>query len=386
MPCRRLRRRAPHHHYQNTRTQPLRNPNTSTSGGTSLTAAPAFRILATMNPGGDYGKRELSPALRSRFTEIWVPPLRAREDVEAVVLGALAVPRPLGGVGASVSASASLAWLAGECVCVVGIEWSWCPCIARPNLNPTHTTTITKPPHTTQSPCSPSSTGCAPPPRTPARPPLPPPPAGPWPSPSATSSPGPASSAPWRRRRGKKVRVGVVVGVLDTGDPARSLIAELTPPPPLTLNHTGTIMPSPEAFIHGAELVFLDGLGLGLGASATTNAAVAAARARARRRLLALLPEVRWLLLILCARWGFSRCNEATQHPRSTSLHSATQDQRPLAERAWVAAAASLAITSSATTGEDSPGANVFGMGAFTVPRGPLPRVDARCVFTNGGG
>ena len=32
-----------------------------------------FRIFATMNPGGDFGKRELSPALRSRFTEIWVP-------------------------------------------------------------------------------------------------------------------------------------------------------------------------------------------------------------------------------------------------------------------------------------------------------------------------
>ena len=25
-----------------------------------------------MNPGGDYGKKELSPALRNRFTEIWV--------------------------------------------------------------------------------------------------------------------------------------------------------------------------------------------------------------------------------------------------------------------------------------------------------------------------
>jgi hypothetical protein len=51
-------------------------------------------------------------------------------------------------------------------------------------------------------------------------------------------------------------------------------------------------MPPPAAFIHGAELVFLDGLGLGLGASATTDAAVATARAKARRRLVALLPEV----------------------------------------------------------------------------------------------
>ena len=38
-----------------------------------LTANKKFRILATMNPGGDFGKKELSPAMRNRFTEIWVP-------------------------------------------------------------------------------------------------------------------------------------------------------------------------------------------------------------------------------------------------------------------------------------------------------------------------
>lgn len=38
-----------------------------------VNASEDFRILATMNPGGDFGKRELSPALRNRFTEIWVP-------------------------------------------------------------------------------------------------------------------------------------------------------------------------------------------------------------------------------------------------------------------------------------------------------------------------
>lgn len=32
-----------------------------------------FRLIGTMNPGGDYGKKELSPALRNRFTEIWCP-------------------------------------------------------------------------------------------------------------------------------------------------------------------------------------------------------------------------------------------------------------------------------------------------------------------------
>lgn len=51
-----------------------------------------FRIFATMNPGGDFGKRELSPALRSRFTEIWVPAVTARRDFE-VALGRSLVPR-----------------------------------------------------------------------------------------------------------------------------------------------------------------------------------------------------------------------------------------------------------------------------------------------------
>ncbi|KAI9827912.1 MAG: hypothetical protein M1819_006855 [Sarea resinae] len=44
-----------------------------------------FQFLATMNPGGDYGKRELSPALRNRFTEIWVPSLSDVDDVLLIV-------------------------------------------------------------------------------------------------------------------------------------------------------------------------------------------------------------------------------------------------------------------------------------------------------------
>ncbi|CAN0109706.1 unnamed protein product [Ectocarpus sp. 6 AP-2014] len=51
----------------------------------AVVAAPGFRVMATMNPGGDFGKRELSPALRSRFTEVWVPALSDREDMEGVV-------------------------------------------------------------------------------------------------------------------------------------------------------------------------------------------------------------------------------------------------------------------------------------------------------------
>lgn len=44
-----------------------------------------FRVFATMNPGGDFGKRELSPALRSRFTEIWVPAVTDRADYDLVL-------------------------------------------------------------------------------------------------------------------------------------------------------------------------------------------------------------------------------------------------------------------------------------------------------------
>ncbi|KAI8963544.1 midasin [Daldinia sp. FL1419] len=50
-----------------------------------IRASDGFQFLATMNPGGDFGKKELSPALRNRFTEIWVSPLSADEDVLHIV-------------------------------------------------------------------------------------------------------------------------------------------------------------------------------------------------------------------------------------------------------------------------------------------------------------
>lgn len=50
-----------------------------------IQAADGFQFFATMNPGGDYGKRELSPALRNRFTEIWVPSLTEHDDVLQIV-------------------------------------------------------------------------------------------------------------------------------------------------------------------------------------------------------------------------------------------------------------------------------------------------------------
>ncbi|KAK9767839.1 AAA ATPase midasin [Basidiobolus ranarum] len=44
-----------------------------------------FQFLATMNPGGDYGKKELSPALRNRFTEIWVPSVTDEDDLKQII-------------------------------------------------------------------------------------------------------------------------------------------------------------------------------------------------------------------------------------------------------------------------------------------------------------
>ncbi|KAJ6683499.1 hypothetical protein OIU85_007210, partial [Salix viminalis] len=58
--------------------EPERKLSLAEKGGPvmdNITAHENFFVLATMNPGGDYGKKELSPALRNRFTEIWVPPV-----------------------------------------------------------------------------------------------------------------------------------------------------------------------------------------------------------------------------------------------------------------------------------------------------------------------
>eukprot|EP01080_Neovahlkampfia_damariscottae_P007220 gene7221-11536_t len=45
----------------------------------------SFLIIATMNPGGDFGKKELSPALRNRFTEIYVPSLSIQDDLGLII-------------------------------------------------------------------------------------------------------------------------------------------------------------------------------------------------------------------------------------------------------------------------------------------------------------
>ncbi|KAL2155988.1 hypothetical protein VTH82DRAFT_732 [Thermothelomyces myriococcoides] len=52
-------------------------------------AVDGFQFFATMNPGGDFGKKELSPALRNRFTEVWVPAFTEVEDVHDIVVSKL---------------------------------------------------------------------------------------------------------------------------------------------------------------------------------------------------------------------------------------------------------------------------------------------------------
>ncbi len=63
------------------RTLTLAEKGGSDLASLSITADTGFQAVATMNPGGDYGKKELSPALRNRFSEIWVPALTDRSDL-----------------------------------------------------------------------------------------------------------------------------------------------------------------------------------------------------------------------------------------------------------------------------------------------------------------
>ena len=49
-------------------------------GEETVLAEKEFRFFATMNPGNDFGKKELSAALRNRFCEIYVDPIGFEED------------------------------------------------------------------------------------------------------------------------------------------------------------------------------------------------------------------------------------------------------------------------------------------------------------------
>ena len=55
------------------------------SENAAIKAEESSKLVVTMNPGGDYGKKELSPALWNRSSEIWVPPVEDREDLELIV-------------------------------------------------------------------------------------------------------------------------------------------------------------------------------------------------------------------------------------------------------------------------------------------------------------
>ncbi|XP_066138163.1 midasin [Euwallacea fornicatus] len=59
----------------------LNNPNNSET----LVAHQNFIFIGTMNPGGDFGKKELSPALRNRFTEVWCELCTDRDDLVAII-------------------------------------------------------------------------------------------------------------------------------------------------------------------------------------------------------------------------------------------------------------------------------------------------------------
>eukprot|EP01061_Rhynchopus_euleeides_P037059 TRINITY_DN626_c0_g1_i2.p1 TRINITY_DN626_c0_g1~~TRINITY_DN626_c0_g1_i2.p1 ORF type:complete len:1401 (+),score=678.40 TRINITY_DN626_c0_g1_i2:591-4205(+) len=50
-----------------------------------ITAAADFRVMATMNPAGDFGKKELSPALKNRMTEIHVTSLSKQPDLVVIL-------------------------------------------------------------------------------------------------------------------------------------------------------------------------------------------------------------------------------------------------------------------------------------------------------------
>ncbi|XP_057771067.1 midasin isoform X2 [Salvia miltiorrhiza] len=67
--------------------EPERKLYLAEKGGSDLeniVAHEKFFLLATMNPGGDYGKKELSPALRNRFTEIWVPSVTDIDELKSI--------------------------------------------------------------------------------------------------------------------------------------------------------------------------------------------------------------------------------------------------------------------------------------------------------------
>ncbi|RDX86825.1 Midasin, partial [Mucuna pruriens] len=91
--------------------EPERMLSLAEKGGSDLekvTAHANFFVLATMNPGGDYGKKELSPALRNRFTEIWVPPVNDLEELQGIALKRISKSKVAGNISPSYQERVSL--------------------------------------------------------------------------------------------------------------------------------------------------------------------------------------------------------------------------------------------------------------------------------------
>ena len=59
-------------------------------GHASLTPPPPPPSSLLSLPGGDYGKKELSPALSNRFTSIWVPAIEDGAELLAILESRLA--------------------------------------------------------------------------------------------------------------------------------------------------------------------------------------------------------------------------------------------------------------------------------------------------------
>lgn len=57
----------------------------NTQNSELIVANDNFFFIGTMNPGGDFGKKELSPALRNRFTEIWCESCKNRQDLVDII-------------------------------------------------------------------------------------------------------------------------------------------------------------------------------------------------------------------------------------------------------------------------------------------------------------
>ena len=83
-----------------------------------IKANESFQFLATMNPGGDFGKKELSPALRNRFTEIWCTAITSEADLIRIAYNSLCLGF---GFGKNAKTPDIVTNLANILICVVTV-------------------------------------------------------------------------------------------------------------------------------------------------------------------------------------------------------------------------------------------------------------------------